>query len=212
MSHTSRRTGASSPSRARSLAERRALMTSRIVRVEGIGPVLLERSARARRIVISVRPAGVRVAVPSRVPFPQALEFVRLKKGWVRRHLARLAREEKRRRALADAFARIDRPAAARQLKDRLRYLAGKHGFSYNRVTIRDQRTRWGSCSPGNNISLNVKLVLLLPELRDYVLLHELVHTRFHNHSRRFWAKLDRYVGDARALASRVKNCGIPLD
>lgn len=186
-------------------------MTSRTVRVNGIGPVLLERSARARRIVISVRPAGVRVAVPPRVRFEQAIGFVTLKKAWVRRHLERLEREERRRRALAESFARIDRPAAAEKLRKRLRCLAVKHGFSYNRVTIRDQRTRWGSCSHGNNISLNVKLVTLPPALMDYVLLHELVHTRFHDHGPRFWAELYRYVGNARALASRVRDCGIPL-
>jgi predicted metal-dependent hydrolase len=181
------------------------------VRVKGIGPVLLERSARARRIVISVRPAGVRVAVPPHLPFAQAIEFVTLKQTWVRRHLEKLEREESRRRALAESFARIDRSAAARKLQERLRYLAVKHGFTYNRVTIRDQRTRWGSCSHGNKISLNVKLVMLPPELMDYVLLHELVHTRVHDHSPRFWAELDRYVGHARTFAARVRNCGIPL-
>jgi predicted metal-dependent hydrolase len=181
------------------------------VRVDGIGPVLLERSTRARRIVISVRPASVRIAVPPRVPFEQAIEFIALKEAWVRRHLARLKREESRRRALAESFARIDRPAAAGKLRERLRYLARKHGFTYNRVIIRNQKTRWGSCSHSNNISLNVKLVMLPPELLDYVLLHELVHTRIHDHSPRFWAELDRYVDHARAFATRVRNYGIPL-
>jgi predicted metal-dependent hydrolase len=194
------------------LAKRGARLASRTVRVDGIGPVLLERSARASRIVISVRPTGVRVAVPSRIPFQQALEFVSLKKAWVRRHLDKIEYEESRRRALAESFVRIDRPAAARKLKARLGYLAGQHGFAYNRIIIRDQKTRWGSCSHANNISLNIKLVMLPPELLDYVLLHELIHTRIHDHSPRFWAELDRYVGNARALASRVRNCGIPLN
>jgi predicted metal-dependent hydrolase len=208
---TSKRTAATSPLSSRSLAKRGTRTTSRIVRVNGVGPVLLERSTRARRIVISVRPAGVRVAVPSRVPFKHALEFVSLKKAWVRRHLDKIEREESRRFALAGSFARINRPAAAKKLKARLDYLAGQYGFSFNRVSIRDQKTRWGSCSHANNISLNMKLVILPPELLDYVLLHELVHTRIHDHSPRFWAELDRYVGNARALASRVRNCGIPL-
>jgi predicted metal-dependent hydrolase len=184
----------------------------RTVHIAGIGPVRLERSARTRRIIISVRPRqGVRLAIPAGVSFERALEFLELKKAWVRRHLDRLEREEDRRRALADAFSGIDREAAARQLKARLGHLAGRYGFKYNRVSIRNQKTRWGSCSPGNNISLNVKLVMLPPELMDYVILHELVHTRVHDHSRRFWAELDRYVGDARACSRLVRQSGMGL-
>jgi predicted metal-dependent hydrolase len=151
------------------------------------------------------------VAVPGRVSFEQAVRFVDLKKDWVKKHLARLEGEDRRRQALAGALARIDRPAAARQLKQRLAELAAMYGFTYNRVFIRQQKTRWGSCSHLNNISLNVKLVLLPPELIDYVIMHELVHTRFHDHSRRFWAALDRYVGDARACSRRVRQSGMDL-
>jgi predicted metal-dependent hydrolase len=184
----------------------------RTVHVDGIGPVRLERSARARRIIISVRPRrGVRVAVPVRASFKQALEFLELKKAWVRQHLVRLEREEARRQILADSLAGIDRAAAATRLKERLRQLAARYRFEYNRVFIRNQRTRWGSCSHHNNISLNTKLVMLPPELMDYVILHELVHTRVHDHSRRFWAELDRYVGDARALSRRVRRSGMDL-
>jgi predicted metal-dependent hydrolase len=86
-----------------------------------------------------------------------------------------------------------------------LRYLAGEHGFNFNHVTIRQQKTRWGSCSPKNNISLNIKLVLLPEALLDYVLLHELVHTRIHNHSRKFWAELDKYVVDSKVIAKRLR-------
>jgi predicted metal-dependent hydrolase len=83
--------------------------------------------------------------------------------------------------------------------------LAGIHGFTCNRVTVRQQKTRWGSCSPKNTISLNVKLALLPAELSDYVILHELVHTRVHNHSKKFWAELDKYVPNSKAMAKRLR-------
>ncbi|MFC2051983.1 M48 family metallopeptidase [Chloroflexota bacterium] len=83
--------------------------------------------------------------------------------------------------------------------------------FTFNRVFIRSQKTRWGSCSKNNNISLNVKLVLLPEDLVDYVILHELVHTRIHNHSKSFWEELDRHTGNSKAFASRLRKYGYSL-
>ena len=94
----------------------------------------------------------------------------------------------------------VDRNAARRQLVERLNYLAHKYGYEYNRVFIKNQKTRWGSCSGQNNINLNVNLVRLPVELIDYTLLHELVHTRIKNHGKQFWAQMDRLLGDARKL------------
>jgi predicted metal-dependent hydrolase len=72
-------------------------------------------------------------------------------------------------------------------IPDRLAALAELHGFHFNRVTIRGQKTRWGSCSSSKNINLNYKLLFLEPPLVDYVLIHELCHTLEMNHSARFW-------------------------
>ena len=105
----------------------------------------------------------------------------------------------------------IDKVKAKKKLTNRLKQLAVQHGFTYNKVYIRNQKTRWGSCSHKNNISLNMKLVLLPEELVDYVILHELVHTRTHDHSKRFWAELDKYVGDGKAMAKRLRKYGLGL-
>ena len=94
----------------------------------------------------------------------------------------------------------LDRSDARRRLIDRLEYLASKYGFQYNRVFIKNQKTRWGSCSSKNNINLNVNLVRLPDELIDYTILHELVHTRIKNHGQQFWVQMDRLLGDARKL------------
>ncbi|WP_324716047.1 SprT family zinc-dependent metalloprotease [Carboxydochorda subterranea] len=80
----------------------------------------------------------------------------------------------------------------------RLADLAGRHGFRYRRVFIRDQRTRWGSCSNRGNLSFNFRLIMAPPEVLDYVILHELVHLREPNHSARFWAALARLCPDYR--------------
>ena len=63
----------------------------------------------------------------------------------------------------------------------------------------------WGSCSEKNNINLNINLVRLTEELMDYVILHELVHLKVKNHSKQFWAELDKYVGNAKELDKKLK-------
>jgi predicted metal-dependent hydrolase len=84
------------------------------------------------------------------------------------------------------------RRLASRELPARLGELARANGFTVVGVSIRNQRTRWGSCSPSGKISLNWRLVQVPPAVRDYVLLHELTHLRHLNHSARFWRELAR--------------------
>jgi len=185
------------------------LKKSHTINIVGIGPVLFERSRRAKRIIISVKPfKGVRVAVPSRVSFEKAEDFVKTKAAWIRKHLKRIKQYETQKKAMQSELENIDVSAAKKILVSRLKQLAEKHGFTFNRVSIRNQRTRWGSCSHNNNISLNMKLVHLPPDLMDYVILHELVHTRVHNHSRTFWVELDKYVGNGKFLVARLRKEG----
>jgi len=178
---------------------------SHTIYVDGVGLILFERSIRAKRIIISVRPSKeVRVAIPNRISLKSALEFVNLKKPWIQKHLVRIERMESRRQAVGSTVI-IDRADDKNKLTNKLKQLAAQHGFTYNKVTIRNQKTRWGSCSHKNNISLNMKLVMLSDELIDYVILHELVHTKIHNHSKKFWAKLDKYVGQGKTMVKRLK-------
>ena len=99
----------------------------------------------------------------------------------------------------------INETEAKALLKNRLKELSEIYGFEYNRVFIRNQKTRSGSCSAQNNINLNINLVRVSNELQDYVILHELVHTKIKNHSIRFWKKLDKYVGDAKYYDKLLK-------
>ncbi len=162
------------------------------VEIDGVGPVLFERSKRAKHVNISVKPfTGVRVAVPDGFSFKKAEEFVHARTDWIQRHLYKMKQYEKENKIVSDASVDIDRAKAIRKLNRRFKQLAGKHGFTYNRIFIRNQKTRWGSCSHKNNISLNMKIVRLPEELMDYVILHELAHTRFKNHNNNFWALLD---------------------
>jgi predicted metal-dependent hydrolase len=85
------------------------------------------------------------------------------------------------------AEVRALRTRAAAELPPQLLALAATLGLTVARVTIRDQRSRWGSCSPKGHIALNFRLLLMPSDVREYVLVHELMHLKQPNHSRRFW-------------------------
>lgn len=185
------------------------MIQSKTVEISNVGPVFFERSRRALRLVISIRPvAGIRVAVPRGVSFEKAEHFALSKISWIRNHLSSMEKHESEHKSTKMAGDEIDWVAARLKLTGRLFQLAERHQFSYNRVSIRNQRTRWGSCSAKNNISLNINLVRLPDELMDYVILHELVHTRIKNHRREFWAELDSLVGSGKCMAAKVKEYG----
>jgi predicted metal-dependent hydrolase len=89
---------------------------------------------------------------------------------------------------------------AQSEQRERHGQVAKEGGFNYERVQIRRQRTRWGSCSATGTISLNLCLVFLSPAVVRYLLVHELCHTRHMNHSARYWALVERHEPDYKRL------------
>ena len=166
-----------------------------------LGEVTLSRTLRARRVSISVRATGVvRLSFPYGVSQKRALEFLEQKAEWIEAARERLARK---RAAMppqlppAEQKARIEelRRAAKADLPGRIARLSEATGLKYEKLSIRASRTKWGSCSGRNHISLSLFLMTLPEHLRDYVIIHELCHTIHHNHSPRFHALVDRLVG-----------------
>jgi hypothetical protein len=105
----------------------------------------------------------------------------------------------------------FNRKEAKDHLPLRVEALAAKHNFTYKNVAIKNSKTRWGSCSFDNNINLSLHLMRLPDHLVDYVILHELVHTKIKNHSSDFWQLLDIVSGDAKKLDREVKGYSIPI-
>lgn len=166
-----------------------------------LGEIECVRSLRARRVSLTVKPSGaVRVVFPRGVAERHALAFLQSKIDWVLRARQRMAA---RQAALppqlpeAEVKARIDllRRAAHEDLPPRIALLAQQTGLHYAKLSIRASRTKWGSCSGRNHISLSLFLMTLPEHLRDFVIVHELCHTVHHDHSPRFHALLDRLVG-----------------
>jgi predicted metal-dependent hydrolase len=176
------------------------------VDIEGAATITIERSSRARRMRITVSPEDVRVAVPKGVSLETGRAFAIARQQWIQKHVAKIEQRKKAHEKLLHDLPPITDVNKARQkIISRCEELAQKTGFSYGRIVIRNQKTRWGSCSSVGTISLNIKLARLPLKLLDYVILHELVHTRIKGHGKAFWNELDSLIGHARSLRSELR-------
>ena len=102
-----------------------------------------------------------------------------------------------------------NRDLARQRITRRVEYFAPLVGVTYNRIFIKEQKTRWGSCSSLGNLNFNWKLILLNEELLDYVVVHELAHRKQMNHSPTFWAEVERVLPDYRERRRRLKECRV---
>lgn len=161
-----------------------------------VGEVTLSATRRSRRISLTVRPSGeVRLSYPIAIPTKKALEFLEQKREWVIRSKARYAAQRADTPHISAERREELRAEAKAYLPARVAEIANACGLSYGRVTIRATRSKWGSCTWQNNISLSLYLMLLPRHLIDYVIIHELCHTRHHNHSEAFHAMVNSMVG-----------------
>ena len=178
-------------------------MTKHIT-LDKVGEVLLERSYRARNITISVKPIRkIRVAVPVGAAFEKAHEFAKQKEHWIKKQILKFANLSAT--PIVDTFAAEFFVRNEKYLVSRVEDLAEKYGFQYRKLKFRVMKTRWGSCTSKNNISLNMLITYLPKHLQDYIILHELVHTRIKNHSYHFWQLLDDVTGEAKELHKELK-------
>ena len=148
-----------------------------------IAPVYFVRHRRARRYLLRVEHDGrVRVTIPRGGSRREADAFLLRHTDWVARQRARIKPS-----ALGSDERRALRERARTELPARLYEIAAEHTMTVSGVSIRNQRTRWGSCGRDGHISLNWRLILMPASVRDYVLIHELMHLRRLDHSPAFW-------------------------
>jgi len=172
-------------------------------------PVCFVRHPRARRYRLRVERDGrVRMTIPRGGSRREAERFVRRHDAWIRGQRERLAAAPR----LSDAERCRHRARASEELPARLAELAVRHGLAPPRVGVGDQRTRWGSCSRTGRIRLNWRLVLMPDWVRDYVIIHELMHLRRLDHGPAFWALVGEACPawrDARRWLRRVSPDGL---
>lgn len=157
----------------------------------------------------------VRVRAPKGTPDREIWRVVEEKKKWIVEHYLEM---EARQRAVQEkgvpdyvkypALENKYRRAAKEKLGQRTAYFARLMGVSYGKVTVRAAKTRWGSCSGAGNLNFHWKLVLMPPEVLDYVVVHELAHRKEMNHSPAFWAEVERILPDYKARRRWLKTYG----
>ncbi|MEK7631088.1 MAG: M48 family metallopeptidase [Patescibacteria group bacterium] len=170
--------------------------------------VKIYKSARAKRMRISVhRDGSVRATQPARLATRHFLTFLESNIAWVTERLRYVgtlppvtqpiqhSRVEKIRLSL-EAKALATR---------RLQHFNQSYGFAYNKIVIRNQKTKWGSCSAKGNLNFNYRIVLLPAELADYIIVHELCHLGELNHSKNFWALVAKTLPNHKELRRAVK-------
>lgn len=155
-----------------------------------------------KTIAIEVRPdLRVIVRAPKRASNREIMKFVEQKQDWIAKHLAQMQirYEETRRRKekqFTDDDIRKMKDEAKKVIPDRVKYYADIMGVTFGKITIKNQKTRWGSCSSKGNLNFNCLLMLTPDKVRDYVVIHELCHLKQMNHSKMFWAEIEKVMPD----------------
>ena len=172
-----------------------------LVKIAGLS-VLLVRSSR-KTLAVQIRADGTVIArAPLRMPKDRILCFLSEKASWIRMQQGRMQEREKMRqqaRIHLDAAQEKElRERAKSVLAQRTAHFARQIGVTYGRITVRDQKTRWGSCSQTGNLNFNFRLILAPLEVLDYVVVHELCHRRQMNHSAQFWQEVAQVLPDYR--------------
>ena len=177
-----------------------------------LGKVHFRKSRKARYLRISINSSKeIKVTIPISVSLKNAEKFLNSKIGWVQKQLTKI---DNRNQFTLDNTMNSNllcKKEIKEIIRDRLNELSQFHRLSFNRSFIRSQKTRWGSCSAKNNINLNIKLINLPADLRDYVIMHELVHTKVKNHSKIFWNEMAKYYPNPKAIDKKLKKYNLEL-
>ena len=165
--------------------------------------------SRRRTAAIQILPGGIVVVrCPITMPQAQIRELVNSKRNWICKAL------EKQPSQVAPMTAeqlRVLADKALQYIPGRVAYYAARMGVTYGRVTIRNQKTRWGSCSAKGNLNFNCLLMLAPEQVIDYVVIHELSHRIHMNHAAAFWETVAKYMPDYAVQRKWLKDNGAAL-
>ncbi len=177
-----------------------------------------------RTISLEITSVGIRLRIPRRLSDLERDIFLKKHSGWIEKKLAARGKRQQ-----GDGYDDIDdvkpfsgmgtdrfpvyaelpakdKAVIKKALEDRVSYYADIMGVSYNRITIRDQKTRWGSCSSKGNLNFNFRLYYMPQHLMDYVIVHELSHRRHMDHSKEFWNEVGRFYPEYKKCVEELRH------
>jgi predicted metal-dependent hydrolase len=161
-----------------------------------------------KTMALQILPDGaVVVRCPRRSSQEQIRRFVADHEAWIRKHTAKKPQVTK----LTTAQIRVLADKAKIYMPPLIAAWAKKIGVTYGQITIRNQRTRWGSCSGKGNLNFNCMLMLAPPRVIEYVIVHELCHRKHMDHSPAFWALVQRHLPDWEERRGWLKQNGSTL-
>lgn len=156
---------------------------------------------------------SVTVRAPRSVSEKDIEEILKKKEAWISKHIEKI--KETKERFEAEPTEKLTREKvialaeeALKVIPERVEYFAKVIGVTYGKITIRNQKTRWGSCSSKGNLNFNCLLMLAPPEVLDYVVVHELCHRKQMNHSKAFWSEVEKVFPDYKEARKWLKEDG----
>ena len=156
---------------------------------------------------------SVTVRAPRSVSEKDIEEILKKKEAWISKHIEKI--KETKERFEAEPTEKLTREKvialaeeALKIIPARVEYFAKVIGVTYGKITIRNQKTRWGSCSSKGNLNFNCLLMLAPPEVLDYVVVHELCHRKQMNHSKAFWLEVEKVLPNYKEVRKWLKEEG----
>ena len=156
---------------------------------------------------------SVTVRAPRSVSEKDIEEILKKKEAWISKHIEKI--KETKERFEAEPTEKLTREKvialadeALKVIPERVEYFAKVIGVTYGKITVRNQKTRWGSCSSKGNLNFNCLLMMAPPEVLDYVVVHELCHRKQMNHSKAFWLEVEKVLPNYKEVRKWLKEEG----
>lgn len=174
----------------------------------------IRRNGSARRVKISIDPSGeVSLTIPRFVPEKMAEMYLLSKRDWIISKLDYFKTIKLQTNILKNKYPdyKSSRKEALKILTKKVEEVNEFYKYKYGRITIKNQRTCWGSCSRHGNLNFNYKLAFMDDKYADYVVTHEICHLKELNHSKRFWALVAKRLPDYKKVQTEMRKSGLAL-
>ena len=171
--------------------------------------------SRRKTMSLEIKADGqILVRAPLRLSETKIRKFVEEKQGWILKNLEKIQKRNQQKECveqIPEEEKRQLQQKACKVFPERVAFFAEKTGVTYGRITLRQQKTRWGSCSANGNLNFNWLLILAPAPVLDYVVVHELCHRKEMNHSQAFWKEVEAVLPDYREQKKWLKENGWKL-